>query len=104
MTADLEVIIIFCGYVPIVYLSTDFQDVSQRRAARAMETVWIASRSLGGSAATFAGINNNLYQPPDGFCCKGLYANSFSTFCPRNPPTLQMMFTAPIHRYKMTPN
>jgi hypothetical protein len=49
---------------------TDAQNIAQRRNTTSMEMIWMGSRSLGASAATFTGINDNLYQPPPGFCCE----------------------------------
>jgi hypothetical protein len=39
-----------------------------RPHAPALQMYWAATSSLGDSAVSFTGINENLYQPPDGFC------------------------------------
>lgn len=56
------------GFQGLFFGRADAENIAQRRNTTSMEMIWMGSKSLGTSGATFTGINNNLYQPPNGFC------------------------------------
>ncbi|GAQ91615.1 hypothetical protein KFL_008190015 [Klebsormidium nitens] len=55
------------GFDGLFFARADYQDIYERRANKSMEMVWRASKSLGKTAETFAGILHAHYMPPPTF-------------------------------------
>ncbi|GBG77031.1 hypothetical protein CBR_g23357 [Chara braunii] len=55
------------GLDAVFFGRADYQDIEKRRREKSMEVIWRASKSLGASAQTFAGILHHQYSPPHGF-------------------------------------
>ncbi|GAQ86088.1 lysosomal alpha-mannosidase [Klebsormidium nitens] len=55
------------GFDGLFFARADYDDVKKRREEKSMEMVWRASKSLGKSAETFAGVMGHHYDTPVGF-------------------------------------
>lgn len=61
----------------LFFARLDYQDWNQRLKTKTLESVWMASESLGDQSSLFTGVLYNGYGPPSGFC--------FDAFCSDEP-------------------